>query len=109
MKHLYFVRHGESEMNTQNVFSGHTDTPLTHKGRQQALETGSKLRDQQVNVDLIVASPLQRAHHTAIHIAETIGYEPEKIILHDLLRERYFGEVEGQGLHPDVNEKYQKD
>jgi uncharacterized phosphatase len=93
MKHLYIVRHGHTEMNEQGRFSGQTETPLTSKGRLQARAAGEQA--QGLGIDLIVASPLSRAHDTAKIIAQQIGYPEDKIVLDDLLLERHFGSAEG--------------
>lgn len=96
MKHLYLVRHGLSEDNTKNKWSSHTDTPLTPEGHAQAKEAGKTAKNQNLQFDTIVSSPLQRARHTAEHIARETGYPVEKIIFSDLLMERHFGELEGK-------------
>lgn len=96
MKHLYFVRHGLSEFNKSNTWAGSSDTPLAPEGHDQAKKTGQKIYKQGLVFDVIVSSPLQRAHDTAKHIAEEIGYPPEQIILQKLLIERSFGELEGR-------------
>jgi broad specificity phosphatase PhoE len=101
MKRLYFVRHGEAEMNAQGVFAGRTETPLTEKGREQARLAGEEAKA--LGIDLIISSPLSRAHDTAKIIAETIGYPVDKIELSDLLLERSFGSAEGQIWAPDFD------
>ena len=95
MKYLYFVRHGLSEMNKQGTWSGNTDTPLAPKGHEQAKAAGLRAKQQGLAFDAIVSSPLQRAHHTAQHIATHTGYDHDKIVLNDLLKERGFGALEG--------------
>ena len=96
MKHLYFVRHGLSEANVARQWSGHTDHPLTLEGHEQAKKTAHAIKQQGLNFDIIVSSPLQRAHHTAKHIATAVSYPHENIVLHDGFKERYFGELEGK-------------
>lgn len=95
MKYLYFVRHGLSEMNKQNRWSGYTDTPLAAEGHEQAKNAGLTAKQQGLYFDIIVSSPLQRARHTAKHIAAHVGYPHEKIVIHDLFKERHFGSLEG--------------
>ena len=94
MKHLYFVRHGESVANVQRVFAGQMDTPLTEKGRKQAQAAGKDARGQ--HFDLIVSSPLVRAHETAQIIAREIGYPLENIIVNDVFKEHYIGDLSGK-------------
>lgn len=93
MKRLYYIRHGLSEMNVASIFAGHTDTPLTTEGRAAALEEGKKHKG--IEIDLIIASPLSRAHDTAKLFAEGAGIPTALIELNELLIERNFGILEG--------------
>ena len=95
MKRLFYVRHGETEMNVAGLWSGRIETPLTEKGKQQAKEAGQSLKTKLPQVDLIICSTMTRAYHTAYIIAEEIGYPVEKIQKSDLLLERNFGALEG--------------
>ena len=102
MKHLYFVRHGLSEMNKSGHFAGrHTETPLAPEGRAQARAAGEHARN--LNIDLIISSPQSRAHDTAKIIAETIGYPVDKIEVNSLFVERGLGVLEGKPWMPDLN------
>ena len=94
MKKLFYVRHGETEMNVAGLWSGRTETPLTGKG------AGKSLKTKIPHIDLIISSPLNRAYHTASIIAEEIGYPVDNIQKSDLLLERNFGDLEGTS---DVN------
>jgi uncharacterized phosphatase len=111
MKKLYFIRHGQSVMNTQKLWAGVTDTPLTEEGRQQAKRAGKEAK--KLNIDLIVSSPLSRAHETARIIAKEIDYPNKKIIISPLLVERDGGKYEGQPYVPSMNldhiEGFEKD
>lgn len=100
MKTVYFIRHGQSVMNTQGVWSGQTDTPLTDHGHKQAKKAGQLAKEQGLKFDLIISSPLQRAHNTAQHVATALDYPHEKIVLHDDLKERNFGSLEGKSYIP---------
>jgi bisphosphoglycerate-dependent phosphoglycerate mutase len=90
---LYIVRHGESEYNAKGLLAGITDIPLTDTGREQARQAGAQLA--QLGITRIVSSPLVRAYETARIIADTIGFDPEAIIVDERLHERNFGELEG--------------
>lgn len=96
MKRLYFIRHGESEFNKAHKWVGSSDAPLTPKGREQASAAGKAAREQGLVFDVIISSPLERAHHTAKHVASEIGYEHGDIIIHPELIERDFGVLEGK-------------
>ena len=64
---FFFVRHGESEANLARVFSGRIDSPLTERGRAQAVTVAQTLDD--VPFDRIVATPLSRSLDTALVVA----------------------------------------
>ena len=74
---FYFVRHGESEGNAARVFTGHTDSPLTVRGREQAAAVAEELA--QVKFDRIVSSDLSRTRDTAEVIAKRLG-KPVEIV-----------------------------
>ncbi len=67
MTTFFFVRHGESEANLARIFSGRRDSPLTERGRAQAVTVADALDD--VPFDRIVATPLSRSLDTALVIA----------------------------------------
>ena len=67
MTTFYFVRHGESEANRDGVFAGRSDSPLTERGRVQAVALADVLRD--VAFERIIATPLSRSLDTALVIA----------------------------------------
>lgn len=92
MSKIYFVRHGESEWNVANRICGQTDSPLTEKGHQQAIETGKMILEKNIQADMIIASPLLRAAETAEHISEITGI-PMKI--DERIIEQNFGVWEG--------------
>ena len=94
MKKLYFIRHGLSEANKAGVWSGQSETPLSEEGRKQAREAGKKAAN--LDIDLIVSSPLGRARETAEIVAKEINYPAEKILISDLLKERSWGDLEGK-------------
>jgi broad specificity phosphatase PhoE len=98
MKRIYFIRHGESELNVAKLWAGHTDTPLTENGREQARKAGKKMKLDKLSFDIIVSSPLKRALHTAQHVAEHIDYPVDKIVLHEGLKERNFGALEEKDI-----------
>ena len=101
MKRLYFVRHGQSEMNVSGHYAGSYNTPLTAEGRKQAHEAGKQAKN--LGIDYIVCSPLSRAHDTAKIIAKEIGYDERDIHLNSLFVERDFGRLEGTPWSPDID------
>ena len=95
MKRLFYVRHGETDMNVAGLLSGRIETPLTSKGIEQAKAAGKELKQKLLHIDLIVCSPYERTYETAKLIAAEIGYPIEKIQKSDLFIERTFGMLEG--------------
>jgi len=62
---LVLLRHGESEWNRENRFTGWTDVDLTEKGRAEALQAGRLMRDAGYTFDITYTSVLTRAIRTA--------------------------------------------
>lgn len=89
---LALVRHGQTDWNLVGRLQGRTDIELNETGRDQARRIGRYLRNK--NWDLILASPLGRAHETASLIAEQIG-APTGPAVPELI-ERGFGSLEGR-------------
>lgn len=92
MKSIYFVRHGQSVWNVEDKICGKTDSPLTEKGHEMAIETGKIVLAMDKKPDVILYSPLSRAADTAKHISEITGiqaYEDVRLI------EQCFGKYEG--------------
>ena len=86
---LLLVRHGESEWNAVGRWQGQADPPLSDVGRRQAQVAADVIGA----VDAIVASPLERAHQTALIIGEALGVGPVHVITD--LQERHAGEWQG--------------
>jgi len=102
MKHIYFVRHGQTVLNQQNILAGQkTETPLTAEGKQQAQLAGKHAKN--LGIDHIICSPQGRAYDTAQIIAKEIGYPVDAIEQNSLLMERDFGALEGTPWSPDLN------
>lgn len=88
---LYVIRHGQTDWNLENRIQGHTDTKLNETGRRQAQEIAEKFKN--INLDLIISSPLSRALDTAQIINQ---YKKLPIVLNANLKERCFGDFEGK-------------
>lgn len=89
---FWFLRHGETDWNAQGLSQGHTDIPLNKVGVAQAERAARTLRDLDLGIATIVASPLTRARVTAEHAARALGLPVQ---LDDGLMEVQFGEQEG--------------
>ncbi len=98
---LYFIRHGLSEMNALGLRAGRSETPLTRKGRTQALVAGQEAKT--LAIDTVATSPMGRTLETAKIIAKEISYPTSKIHVSNLLIERDFGPLEGTPWDPDLN------
>lgn len=83
-KLIYFVRHGETVLNAQNIRQG-AEGGLTEKGRQQAFETAHRFSRHRGHPQVIISSPYQRTKETAEIIAKELKM---KIEYSDLLVER---------------------
>lgn len=95
MKRLYFIRHGLSENNRAQLWSGQLDVQLLPEGRAQAKRAAAAAKQQGLSFDLIVSSPLERAYETACVVAGELGYPIEEIIRNDLFKECCYGVLQG--------------
>ena len=95
---LYVIRHGQTDYNVKHVFQGHTDIPLNDVGIAQAKQTAKKFEN--INIDLIIVSPLTRAIQTAKYIKEITNAE---MIIDERLIERSFGDMEGHSNRTEWN------
>lgn len=102
MGKLVLVRHGESELNKENIFFGHLDPKLTEKGQGQALRTKEILSS--IEYKEIYSSPLKRAAETA----EIINIKNYDLNLVEELKELNFGVLEGL-TYEEILEKHPED
>ncbi len=100
---IYLVRHGESEHNVNEIMQGHSNSPITPKGKNQAKELAQSLRD--VSFDAVFSSDLTRAHGTAQIIAAGKSLEVNTT---KILRERFFGAYEGRPIKEFLEETKQQ-
>jgi 2,3-bisphosphoglycerate-dependent phosphoglycerate mutase len=101
MARLILLRHGESQWNLENRFTGWVDVPLSPRGIQEAKEAGEKLRS--FTFDRAFTSVLARATETLRLVLETIGQTGIPIEKDKALNERMYGEL--QGLNKDETVK----
>lgn len=104
---LVLMRHGESEWNAKNLFTGFRDVDLSAKGRAEAVAAGQELKAKGIHFDVVFTSTLKRAIDTT-EIALTEAGQGDlipSIIKHDDLRERDYGDL--TGLNKDeMREKF---
>ncbi|WP_375650065.1 2,3-bisphosphoglycerate-dependent phosphoglycerate mutase [Bartonella sp. OT172YNZD] len=92
---LILIRHGQSEWNLKNLFTGWKDPDLTEKGHAEAIAAGKKLKEYGVKFDIAYTSALQRAQKTAQHILEQMGQSDLEVIKNPALNERNYGDLSG--------------
>jgi 2,3-bisphosphoglycerate-dependent phosphoglycerate mutase len=93
MSILVLVRHGESQWNLENRFTGWVDVPLSPKGMEEARRAGEKLRG--TGFDKAFTSVLIRAERTLDIILEVIGQKDVAVEKSEALNERHYGELQG--------------
>lgn len=98
MNYLVLLRHGESQWNLENRFTGFKDIDLSENGLREAKEAGERLKALGVTFDLVFTSTQKRAYNTAQIALKEAGQEKlfKSVIKHDDLRERDYGELTGQ-------------
>ena len=103
MKHVVLIRHGESQWNLENRFTGWVDVPLSPKGEQEAREAGEKVRA--FRFDHAFTSVLTRAIRTLEIVLDVIGQPGLPVEQNQALNERMYGELQGLNKTETV-EKY---
>jgi len=92
---LVLVRHGQSEWNLKNLFTGWRDVDLTDKGVVEAREAGRKLKGQGLKFDVAFTSALKRAQNTLDLMLEEMGQSKIPVIKDLALNERDYGDLSG--------------
>ena len=92
---LVLLRHGQSEWNLKNLFTGWKDPDLTDKGREEAREAGRKLKAQGFAFDVAFTSALTRAQHTLDLALKELGQSGVPIHRNLALNERDYGDLSG--------------
>ncbi len=92
---LVLVRHGQSEWNEKNLFTGWRDPALTSLGREEAKAAGKALKDKGYVFDIAYTSLLKRAQDTNDIILAEVGQSGLPIIRDQALNERDYGDLSG--------------
>ncbi|MCB1547661.1 MAG: 2,3-bisphosphoglycerate-dependent phosphoglycerate mutase, partial [Hyphomicrobiaceae bacterium] len=90
---LVLVRHGQSEWNNLNLFTGWKDVDLTATGEAEARKAGRLLRQQGFKFDIAFTSALKRAQRTLTLILGELGQEDLETIKDQALNERDYGDL----------------
>ncbi len=96
MTKLVLVRHGESEWNKLNLFTGWTDVELSEKGREEAKSAGKLLKEEGYDFDVCYTSYLKRAIHTLNGILDEMDRNWLPVIKTWKLNERHYGDLQGK-------------
>ncbi|MCV6574334.1 MAG: 2,3-bisphosphoglycerate-dependent phosphoglycerate mutase [Cohaesibacter sp.] len=92
---LVLVRHGQSDWNLKNLFTGWKDPDLTEKGVSEAIAAGKKLNDLGMKFDIAFTSELTRAQRTCQMILDGVGQSDLTTIRDLALNERDYGDLAG--------------
>tara|TARA_B100001741_G_scaffold263020_1_gene227546 strand:+ start:260 stop:970 length:711 start_codon:yes stop_codon:yes gene_type:complete len=103
MSHLILVRHGQSEWNLQNRFTGWVDVDLTAEGKLEACKAGELIKDLNIEINCFYSSYQKRALDTLKLILNTMRVKNEKILKAWELNERHYGKL--TGLNKDEMKK----
>lgn len=95
MSTLVLVRHGESQWNLENRFTGWVDVPLSPKGISEADRAGDRLKKENIHFDISYTSELQRAQNTLKLILEKLGQSAVPVTKNQALNERHYGDLQG--------------
>ena len=114
MNKLILLRHGQSQWNLENRFTGWKNVPLTEKGEKEAKKAGKLLKKHNIHVDRVFSSVLERANRTAeiaiIHAELNNLLENNKLIMtcSEKLNERDYGDLVGLNKQ-ETADKFGKD
>ena len=92
---LVLVRHGQSEWNLKNLFTGWRDVDLTDEGVAEALRAGRSLKAQGLRFDVAFTSVLKRAQRTLDIMLKELGQENLPVLRDQALNERDYGDLVG--------------
>jgi 2,3-bisphosphoglycerate-dependent phosphoglycerate mutase len=94
-RNLVLVRHGQSEWNAKNLFTGWKNPGLTETGIKEAISAGELIKDEKISFDAMYTSELVRAQITGNTILEIINQSDIPIIKNIALNERNYGSLAG--------------
>ena len=92
---LVLVRHGQSEWNAKNLFTGWKDPGLTSDGKKEAINAGSLIKQRDIQFSMMFTSDLKRAQITGQIILDGIEQTDIKVVKNQALNERNYGDLSG--------------
>jgi 2,3-bisphosphoglycerate-dependent phosphoglycerate mutase len=102
------VRHGQSEWNAKNLFTGWKDPGLTDQGISEAKNAGKLILEQNIEFDVMYTSMLSRAQKTGDIILGILNHKEIPIIKNEALNERHYGSLAGLNKD-DARKKWGKE
>ncbi len=102
---LVLVRHGQSEWNKKNLFTGWRDVELTEQGRTEAREAGELMKAAGLEFDMAFTSALKRAQETNLLALDALGQSGIPVVENEALNERDYGDLAGLNKD-DAREKW---
>ena len=94
-RNLILVRHGQSEWNAKNLFTGWKDPGLTDQGVSEAKNAGKLILEQNIKFDVMYTSKFSRAQKTGDIILGILNHKEIPIIKNEALNERHYGSLAG--------------
>ncbi len=105
---LVLVRHGESDWNKKNLFTGWMDVDLSEKGHEEAIAAGRLLKAEGYDFDVCYTSYLKRAIHTLNHMLDEMDRNWLPVVKTWKLNERHYGDLQGKNK-AEAAEKFGED
>ena len=109
MNKLILLRHGQSQWNLENKFTGWKNVPLTEKGEMEAKKAGELIKKNKIHIDFIFSSVLERANKTAeiaikeANLQNLINNNKLIMTKHEDLNERDYGDLVGLNKEETAN------
>ena len=107
-RNLVLVRHGQSEWNAKNLFTGWKDPGLTDQGLAEAKNAGKLILDESIQFDFMYTSMLSRAQKTGDIILGVLNHKEIPIVKNEALNERDYGSLAGLNKD-DARKKWGKE
>jgi len=97
MAQLLLTRHGQSEYNLKNLFTGWLDVELTEKGKEEAKGAALLIKETNIKLDHSFTSKLKRANHTLDIILEELNLVGKiPVVKNEAINERHYGDLQGK-------------
>lgn len=95
MKRIVLIRHGESQWNLENRFTGWTNVDLTEKGKKEAFDAGKLMKEKGFHFDIAYTSYLKRAVKTLNNVLDAMDEDWIPVVKTWRLNEKHYGALQG--------------